>query len=307
MRTVQILSRFFINFVSVFCFNAIQLVMREMLREMRGALRPMYGNGETEAIIRILFHWLKGWDTTALIVHGDDKLSEFVRGEARAALARLLDHEPVQYITGEARFHGLTLHVEPGVLIPRPETEQLVDMVCDRWGREEDLNVLDICTGSGCIAVALASSLRFARVEALDISPVAVRVARGNAARLKVRVDVKEADIFKWEPEEGRYEVIVSNPPYIEPGEAAGMDANVLDYEPHGALFVDGADPLAFVRRLAEVAARGLRPGGMVYIEINPRHAVSVRSLLEGAGLADVAIVRDFYGRERFAVAVMPD
>ena len=286
--------------------------MRTELTKLRTALRPLYGDRETEAIIRIIFHHLKGWNLTDMLIHEPEPLSPFIKSEIDRILQRLLNHEPIQYITGEARFHGLELHVTPDVLIPRPETAELVDIIADDAADRPDLHVLDIATGSGCIAIALARTLRFPIVTALDISEPALKVARENVANLKVAVNLIHADIFSWPslspadgsnkvlPERESLDIIVSNPPYIDESEKASMDANVLDYEPHSALFVPDADPLRFYIRIAYVAGQLLKPDGRLYFEINPRHADDLKKMLQKSGFTQVDIIRDSYGKERF-------
>lgn len=276
--------------------------MRDTLKKLRDALVPLYGKGETEAMIRIMFHYLKGWDTTAMLIHESEPLSEYMKGEVDKILTRLLNHEPIQYITGEARFHGLDLKVTPDVLIPRPETSELVDIICDETGDRADLRVLDIGTGSGCIAVALARSLRFPEITAVDVSQRAIDVAKDNAAALKVKVNFLHEDIFRWMPT-GDFDIIVSNPPYIDESEMKSMDANVVEFEPHSALFVPDADPLVFYRRIAVIATRSLIPGGRLYLEINPRHSEELLRLLTGAGLGNTQVVTDSYGKQRFIIA----
>lgn len=274
--------------------------MRDTLKKLRDALRPIYGNRETEAIIRIIFHYVKGWDTTAMIINEADPLSPFVKSEIDAILERLLKHEPIQYITGEARFHGMDLRVSPDVLIPRPETDELVDIISDDAGETADLRVLDIATGSGCIAIALCRTLRFPRVEALDVSKAAIKVAEENAKKLKARIRFINADIFDWQPESGNIDIIVSNPPYIDESEKKDMEHNVLDYEPAPALFVPDSDPLVFYKRIADISAGALVPGGRLYFEINPRHAGELADLLTGKGFDNVTVLKDSYGKDRF-------
>lgn len=276
--------------------------MRELLKKLRDALRPIYGNGETEAIIRIMFHYLKGWNTVDLLVHEQDEASPFLQSEAEGILSRLLKHEPIQYITGEARFHGLELKVTPDVLIPRPETSELVDIICDESGGREDLQVLDLCTGSGCIAVALARCLKFPEITAVDVSEPALKVAKENADSLNTKVTLVKADIFSWTPSE-EFDIIVSNPPYIDESEKNGMDDNVLGYEPHQALFVPDDNPLMFYKRIAGIAADCLAEGGRLYLEINPRHAEELRRLLVSKGFDNVEVRKDSFDRQRFITA----
>lgn len=273
--------------------------MRDTLRKLREILRPLYGNGETEAIIRIMFHYLKGWNTVDIIMHEDASLSPFIKSEIDAILKRLVKHEPIQYITGEARFHGMEMKVTPDVLIPRPETDELVDIIVSDAGETEDLRVLDIGTGSGCIAIALARSLRFPTVTAVDISDAALAVARENASNLKANVSFIKEDILTVSPE-GIFDIIVSNPPYIDESEKSGMEPNVLDYEPKIALFVPDDNPLLFYKRIAEIAVRKLSPAGKLYFEINPRHADELSRYLTDCGFDDVQVIRDSFGKLRF-------
>lgn len=273
--------------------------MQETLKKMRDVLYPIYGKGESDAIIRIIFHYLKGWDTTQMLIHQNDPLSPFIKGEIDKILQRLQKHEPIQYITGEARFHGLDLHVTPDVLIPRPETSELVDIISDDADEKEDLRVLDIGTGSGCIAVALARSLKFPMISAVDISTAALDVAKKNAEILKVHINFIHADIFKWKPS-GNFDIIVSNPPYIDESERKDMEPNVTDYEPASALFVPDDDPLVFYRRIAAIASDSLSPSGKLYLEINPRHADQLAQMLKSDGFNTVDVMRDSFGKLRF-------
>lgn len=280
-------------------------IMKKILRHIHAELDAIYGRGETDAMIRIIFEYLKGWSPVDIVIHSDSELTDLSREEIETILRRLKRREPIQYIVGDAYFCGHHFHVEPGVLIPRPETQQLVDTIADQ-NKAEDLRVLDIGTGSGCIAISLARALKFAQIEAIDISAKAVEIARENARRLKTKVKVVQADIFSYEPAEDSFDIIVSNPPYIDESERAGMDANVKDYEPEEALFVPDSDPIRFYVRIAEVARRALKPGGRLYFEINPRHAAAISEMLGQKGFADVEEWRDSYGKMRFAKALKP-
>ena len=210
----------------------------ETVRRMKTELEPLYGAGEATAIVRLIFHSLKGWELPQLLMNGDRDASPWLEEKIAGIMERLKRREPVQYILGEAYFYGLRFNVTPAVLIPRQDSEQLVDMIL-RDNRGEDLHVLDIGTGSGCLAIALARNLPFARVTAIDNSAAALEVAGENARLLKARVDFIEADIFKWEPADSSLDIMVSNPPYIDESEKKDMDSNVKDYEPAQALFED--------------------------------------------------------------------
>ena len=278
--------------------------MNETLSKLRSALLPLYGKGESEAIIRLIFHYLKGWNLTDILIHQNEDLSPFIKSEIDKILNRLLKYEPIQYITGEARFHGMDFHIEPGVLIPRVETEELVDIVIDENKDRDDLKVLDLCTGSGCIAIALARNLPFSKVTALDMSSQAIKVACENARSLKTKIEVIKADIFTWEPS-SKFDIIVSNPPYVMDKEALTMEKNVLDYEPHEALFVRDEDPLIFYSRILDIAKESLTERGRLYFEINPLTAISLKKLVISKGFTDVNIVLDSFGKSRFLTATL--
>ena len=263
---------------------------------------PIYGHRETEAIIRLIFHHLKGWNLTDMLIHQEDELSDFIKQQIDDILKRLLAHEPIQYITGEARFHGMDMKIRPGVLIPRPETDELVDIIIGENKEREDLKVLDLCTGSGCIAIALARNLPFSKVTAIDFSDDAVTTARENGELLKVKINIVKADVFEWQPTE-KYDIIVSNPPYVMDKETMTMDRNVLDYEPHEALFVRDENPLVFYDTISHIALESLNHGGRLYFEINPLTAEDLKKLIVSKGLADVQLLRDSSGKIRFLSA----
>lgn len=273
-----------------------------LFRELRQTLSPLMGKRESEAIIRIIFDYLKGWSTVDMIVNEPREVSEYIFRKCQQILERLKKNEPIQYITSETFFYGLKLKVAPGVLIPRPETAELVDIIVHR-NKECDLKVLDIATGSGCIAVALARNLRFPEISALELSEEALKIAKENAAALKVKVDFIHADIFYWEPEHNSLDIIVSNPPYIDESEKASMERCVLDYEPAMALFIPDTDPLKFYHRIVEIGLKGLVSGGQLYFEINPRHGLELHRHLESKGFINCDIIRDSFGKERFMVA----
>lgn len=271
-------------------------------RKMIAFLTPLYGEGEAKAMTRLIFHNLKGWSVTDLVINADQPVSQYIADKINNIVAQLNTGMPLQYILGEARFYGMDLKVSPAVLIPRQETEELVDLIVTQ-NKSNDLNVLDICTGSGAIAIALARNLPFSKVEALDISEDALKIAQINAEDKHAGIKFDCADIFKWNPQSDFYDIIVSNPPYIAEKEKVDMDKNVLDFEPHIALFVPDDDPLRFYKRIAEVASVGLKRGGKLYLEINPLYADRLKTLLESK-FKDVVIIKDISGRNRFAECV---
>lgn len=259
---------------------------------------------EAAQTLLIIFENIKGWSQTDILVKGDDEASDFVTNEVDKAVNRVIAGEPVQYIFGKAHFYGMVMNVSPATLIPRPETAELVDMIVDKYKTTPDLQVLDIATGSGCIAIALARNLPFARVDAIDISDDALEIARSNNIMLKTDVNFKSGDIMHLTRQTYPvYDIIVSNPPYIAQSEAAEMSPVVLDHEPSLALFVPDSDPLKFYKPIATYAAEALKPGGRLYLEINPLFADELKKIISGKPWADTEIVRDMQRNRRFIIA----
>lgn len=276
---------------------------REALNRLRSELKPIYDQREAESISRVIFEEVLRWKPVDIVMRDEDELPSFFPSRLDEIIARLQRHEPIQYILGKAWFHGHTMTVTPAVLIPRPETEQLVDMIVDQ-NPGSDLQVLDIGTGSGCIAISLARALKFAQVTGIDVSPDALAVAQQNSSDLKTRVKFIEQDILTCRAPSEAWDIIVSNPPYITEQEKAAMEHNVLDYEPASALFVPDNDPMLFYRPIASYAARALKNGGRLYLEINRAMAPLVRETLTKAGLQSIQIHTDFNGNNRFVTAI---
>jgi release factor glutamine methyltransferase len=225
-----------------------------------------------------------------------------VEAQLPGLLALLLAHEPVQYVLGVAHFAGMELEVTPATLIPRPETEELVQLVGQEQQGRTGLTVLDGGTGSGCLAIAVARALRPARTLAVDISAEALAVARRNAARYAPEVEFQQIDILQALPtglDAGSLDVLVSNPPYVCESERPLMRENVLAWEPDTALFVPDNDPLLFYRRLGEIGRELLRPGAGLYLEINEALGAEMQALLVGQGYQEVRIVQDMFGKAR--------
>lgn len=279
------------------------MILKEAIEQLRNGLAGVADPQEVQAMIRVVCEDIFNYDQVDVALRQESELPEFAPEKVADIIARLSRHEPLQYIVGSARFHGHKFKVNPAVLIPRPETEQLVDLIVDE-NPASDLRVLDMGTGSGCIAISLARALKFAQVEALDVSRDALNVARENAAALKTKVRFFESDMLSPQPA-SRYDIIVSNPPYVCWSERDAMDRNVKDYEPAQALFVPDNDPLLFYKAIAPYAAQSLEPGGKLYLEINQRFGADVKCLLEQNGLDEVRIIEDSYGNVRFAAAVM--
>ncbi len=276
------------------------MTITQTLNHITQTLTPVVGADEARAMARAILQDLKGYTTTELAMHGGRELLPETQERISRIVTDILSGTPMQYAVGKAHFHGRVFKVNPAVLIPRPETSQLIDIIVKDWGEKSDLSVLDIGTGSGCIAISLALDLPFSHVTALDISPEAIKVAKENAMNLKAKVELVEADILKAMPDR-TYNIIVSNPPYIMEKEKAQMDSNVLDHEPYSALFVPDNDPLLFYKAIANYATFALDPDGTLYFEINPLCAQELKTQLKYMRWK-AEIMRDYKGNMRFMV-----
>ena len=280
--------------------------MQTTIQKIKEVLSPLYSTGEIKNIIRIIFENIKNYSQVDIIMNQDEIFSQFIKDKVDMILKRLVNHEPIQYIFNEAYFQGLTLKVTPDTLIPRPETEELIDIIV-KENNQSDLHVLDIGTGSGAIAIALAKSLKFPIADAIDISQKAIDIAQENAKAHKVKINFFIRDILSAEiPTNSVYDIIVSNPPYITLREKDSMEPNVLDYEPHTALFVPDNDPLMFYRAITHYAVYALNPGGRIYFEINSLYGKETAKLLSDNNFIDVDIIKDMYGLDRFVSAAKP-
>lgn len=277
--------------------------MHQLAQEICRRLETCYPHREAQALTRILCCEVLGQRDVDFYLGKDTNLSENDRRKVEDIICRLLHFEPIQYIQGEAPFMGWRLKVTPDVLIPRPETAELVELIASQWASTpQPLRLLDIGTGSGCIAVTLAHLLPQAEVEAWDLSPAALAVARENATRVGCRVSFSQHDVLTFQPpshQHSHYDLIVSNPPYIRECEAAQMERNVLDWEPRMALFVPDSDPLRFYRRIATLGHQLLRPQGMLYFEINRAYGAEVVQLLQDQGYRQVELLNDLQGNPR--------
>lgn len=285
--------------------------MKGTLRSVREtyakALLPLYGESEAFS----LFYWVGGEITglgrAALAAHLDAPLQEEVSARFASVLERLLGNEPVQYIFNKAYFDDLELYVDPAVLIPRPETEELVREAASQMSSRavRPLRILDLCTGSGAIALALGKRFPDAEVYACDISEAALETARRNNARYGTAVRFFPYDVLGGDPlppsfaPSGGFDLIISNPPYVRQSERAKMHPNVLDYEPALALFVPDADPLVFYRAIAALSARYLAEDGLLMEEINEAFPDENRGIVEANGLRCVKLHRDMQGKFR--------
>lgn len=280
--------------------------MKATIQYIRKELSTLYDPEETEGLIKIIFNYLKGYTLTDLTLRREEVLSDAEIGKVREIVARLSMHEPIQYILGYADFAGLTLKVGPSVLIPRPETEELVRWIIDR--ESGNLNVLDAGTGSGCIALALKKKCPGWNVSACDISPGALLIAAENAAINDLSIDFFRADILEWTENQKTacFDLIVSNPPYVTLQESRYMNRNVLDYEPHSALFVPDSQPLMFYESILRIAKSNLVPHGRIYFEINESMGQKMQEVLFREGFANMETRKDIHGRDRMIRCVWP-
>ncbi len=278
-----------------------------MYRTLRQRLTRIYPDGEASAILLLVLGHSFGLSRTDVLMGKADQLTADQLAQLDTIICRLETGEPVQYVLGEAEFDGLRLHVAPGVLIPRPETEELVHWIVEDFTPNSlpltpHSSLLDIGTGSGCIALALANRLPHTQVTAWDISPDALRIAADNAQRLGLNVTFQQQDVLHSSllaPDSSLFDVIVSNPPYICESERTEMETNVLDHEPSLALFVPDDDPLLFYRAIATNARHMLRPGGALYFEINRNYGKETAALLHALGYTDIEIRKDFMDNDR--------
>lgn len=271
------------------------------------ALQNIYPAPEAQAVAALVAEHLLGYSPLQRRMQAATAVPAAVLAQLPALQARLLAHEPVQYVLGTAHFAGLELAVTPATLIPRPETEELVQLVARAYASQPGLRLLDVGTGSGCLAIALARELPDAQVLAVDISAEALAVATRNAARYAPQVQLAQVDILRAMPAGlalASLDILVSNPPYVRDSERALMRENVLAWEPATALFVPDNDPLLFYRRLAEVGRQLLRPGGSIWLEINEALGMETAALFGPAHFEQVTVVDDFLGRPRFVRAV---
>lgn len=285
------------------------MTVEELMRQAMKQLTEEYGEREAKALVDEMMLQIKGWDKTKTLINGVKTASNFLEARVWATVKQLLEGYPIQYIFGKAHSYGMDINVTPDTLIPRQETSQLVDMIMDRYKKVTDLKVLDLGTGSGCIAIALGRHLTFPNeITAVDISEKALEVAKQNANNFNVKITFVHADMLQWENLIDRYlyrryDIIVSNPPYIAQREAAGMERNVLEHEPATALFVPDDDPLVFYRAIAVIAEKRLDDKGTLFLEINPLFAKELAAMLREHGFQDVDIEKDMQKADRFIIA----
>lgn len=273
-------------------------------RNIKDILCKTIDSGEASAIAFLLLEKVAGMDRMHVLM--GDSVSSDMEDKLMNLTERIAKGEPVQYVIGETDFCGITVSVGNGVLIPRPETEELVEWIAsDISNNSNKKKILDIGTGSGCIAISLAHIIHESEVEAWDISDDALTIATANAERNGVEVKFNKVDILNDSIGIGnKYDVIVSNPPYICHSESKDMESHVLDYEPHIALFVPDNDPLLFYRKIAETGMNILNSGGAIYFEINRRYGKQTMEMLEKTGYVKTELRKDQFGNDRMIKAI---
>lgn len=276
---------------------------KDLFRDLRKRITLAQDASETESILYRVLEEVPGITRADIISQKAVSLTAKEISALDSIIDRINQNEPVQYILGKADFFGREFVVNPSVLIPRPETELLIEEVL-KHATPAPGKISDIGTGSGCIAITLSCELPQKQVYAFDISEVALKTAKGNADKLNAHVTFQQVDILNEEITLNDFEFIVSNPPYVAVSEKDAMNANVLDYEPHLALFVPDDDPLIFYKIIAERGVRSLRSGGRIIVEINERFGKEVKEVFMNAGLRDACILKDLQGKDRIVSAV---
>lgn len=275
----------------------------DIIRYFRQELEHDYDTGEVEAFIAYCFEVYLNFTKKELLLKKEECVSESELLKFHFAVKQLKQHRPIQYILGQADFYKLRFIVNEQVLIPRPETEELVDLIIRDHKENPGVHVLDIGTGSGCISVALKKNLPSAQVAAIDVSESALKIARQNAILNQTDILFLQEDILdknsRFFTDLTQYDCIVSNPPYVLFSEKKGMDKNVLDHEPHLALFVADEDPLLFYKIIADFSLKHLRPGGKLYFEINAAYGPETKDLLEKKGFKNPTLISDLNNKNR--------
>lgn len=277
-----------------------------LLNDVIFKLQKNFSRAESESIAYILMEEVLNLNRTTLLINEFLQVSDQALSHLDQSVDRICFNEPVQHVTGNAYFYGRTFKVDETVLIPRPETEELIQLILAEHNRKAALKILDVGTGSGCIATSLSLELTEAVVYAIDISSEAIATARKNAQMHRADIHFIVLDILKETPAICDLDILVSNPPYIMEKEKPMMMSNVLDFEPHKALFVSNDDPLLFYDIILKHGQLLLKPGGMVYFEINENLGSEMCSLCEHQGYANVRLIKDIHQKDRIVSCTKP-
>ena len=271
-------------------------------------LSSLYSNQELESISKLIFEKVLGLSRLQIHLNQHETISAANLAQIKEIIARLSHFEPIQYVLGETEFYGLKIKVDQNVLIPRPETEELVNWIINDY-RNLAPSVLDIGTGSGCIPISLMKNLPGATAQGWDISTGALMLAKENAENSHVKVGFYFADMLRqiFPKSEEKFDIIVSNPPYVTESEQTVMQKNVTDFEPHIALFVPDEDALIFYHAIADMAVNRLKPGGSIYFEINEKFGLATQKLLISKGFTNTILRKDINGKDRMVKANLDD
>lgn len=277
------------------------MTLKELKSTFITQLSEVYPSQEVESIFTVLSEYFLNYTRLETVLKADESLSEEIIKHFENAISRLKRQEPVQYICGKTQFYSLPFKVDKHTLIPRPETEGLVRWIIDDENKKQTKSktLLDIGTGSGCIAISLAKNLKDIDVSALDFSPEALKTAHKNSVLNSVKVTFFELDLLNEQTLPQRYDIMVSNPPYVRELEKSNMPSNVLEYEPKSALFVTDKDPFLFYRRIARLANLYLTDNGRVYFEINEYLSDELKALLLTERFTDIEVRKDIFGKDR--------
>ena len=278
------------------------MLLKHYKKHFFDSLQDIQDEQEIESFFFILTEYLLHLKRVDVALNPDFEISDAAIEKWNAFLVELQQEKPIQYITGEAWFYGLRFEVNENTLIPRPETEELVEWIIESQKskvQSQKLEILDIGTGSGCIPISLKANLPQANVSAIDVSEQALEVAKINAVSNNVEVNFIQANILEVEDLNQHFDVIVSNPPYVRNLEKQEIKKNVLDYEPHLALFVEDTDALLFYRKIAQLALKNLSPNGLLFFEINQYLGNETVELLENLGFKNIELKKDIYGNDR--------
>ena len=278
------------------------MLLKEIKEIYHLELDSLFPKEEVDSFFYLVIGHYLGLERFVLVMEPNLVVSKEKEEHLFYALSQLKEERPIQYILGKAHFCDLEFNVDENVLIPRPETEELVYWVLDELQRQDstkEIKILDIGTGSGCIAIALAKNLPNAKVVAMDISQGAIQVAERNAKENKVDIAFIEADILTMLGFKGEFDVIVSNPPYVRELEKMKMKNNVLDHEPRSALFVSDKDPLIFYKKIVQFAKGHLKKSGVLFFEVNQYLGEETKELLENGNFSDIELRKDIFGNDR--------
>lgn len=285
------------------------MILKELQHQFHKELDTIYGKDEVQSFFKLLIEFFLNLKPIDIVLHSKRSISIADQHCFNDIIKRLKQEEPIQYIVGETEFFGLSFKVNPSTLIPRPETEELVQWIIEdlTLANIQNPKILDIGTGSGCIAISLAKNLPYAKIHAMDVSKEALKVTKENAILNQVEVECIEADILTARHNElHKYDVIVSNPPYVRALEKSTIKNNVLMHEPHLALFVENEDPLLFYKAICEYAVHNLKPKGSLFFEINQYLGTEMKQLLNTFNFESVELRQDIFGNDRMLKSIKP-